>query len=182
MERYEIQRALERVEIPEAQAAAQRLVTFVNAISVGDPILTPDANRKDVIVGVVEGEYVFDATIPPSQLRHRRPVRWVGRHEREDLPPQWLELYRQKLTIQRYDATSLLDHVAAVIAGDIGRPANQRGVTRVRASSATTRSSTPRAPRKPKAPERVLRTCARCGFNLNIALFEGHDTCRDCRA
>ena len=186
LDRYHVQRTLERAEIPDAPAAAARFHMFVHTIEVGDPVLMPDAARKEIVVGFVEGDYEFHESLPPSSFRHRRPVRWVGRHDRDDLPASWVGLHKQRTTIQRYDAIALTDHVAAVAAGDVGRPATQRSFARVRASGSS--MSSPRvprsrsaAPRRPKAPTKVLRTCPGCGFNLNETVFEGQELCRDCR-
>jgi predicted Mrr-cat superfamily restriction endonuclease len=185
LERHLILRALERAEVKDPPAAANAFHAFASAISVGDAVLMPDVGRKQVVIGIVEGDYEFHEDVAPSAFRHRRPVRWLRRHDRDELPPSWDELYKQRSTLKRYEAQSLSDHVARVVAGEIGRDAKQRTVARVRTTSSTgastSRPRAPRAPAKPKAPERKLRTCPSCGFNLNEAVFEGHELCRDCR-
>ena len=67
-------------------AAAKRFTRFVKEISIGDVILMPDTPRGEVVLGVVEGGYAFDREIDPEQYRHRRRVRWIGRHRLDDLP------------------------------------------------------------------------------------------------
>ena len=182
MERHLVLRTLERAEVPDAPGAAARFHTFVQAISIGDPVLMPDAGRKEIVVGIVEGDYEFHESIPPAEYRHRRAVRWIGRHDRDELPAAWVDLYKQRPAIKRYEARALTEHVAAVEAGEVGRPATQRSLGRVRSSSGgTTTTRAPRAPRAPKPPPRQLRTCPSCGFNLNLTVFEGQDLCRDCR-
>lgn len=183
MERHVILRTLERAEVPDPPGAAARFHAFMQAISVGDPVLMPDAGRKEVVVGIVEGEYEFHEHVPPSEGRHRRAVRWIGRHDRDELPAAWLDLSKQRPAIKRYEALALTEHVARVEAGEVGRPATQRSLGRVRSTSSSGSSTTrtPRAPRAPKPPPRQLKTCPSCGFNLNIVQFEGQDLCRDCR-
>lgn len=188
LERYDVLRTLERAEIADPPAVAARFQTFVHAMSVGDPVLMADQGRKDIVVGVVDGDYEFHAAVPARDLPHRRPVRWVRRHDRDDLPPSWVELYKQRPVLKRYEAASLTDYVTAVLAGEIGRPATQRTVARARAATSSSSTRAPRAPRapraapKPKAPVRVLRRCPGCGFNWAETVFDGHDLCRDCRA
>lgn len=184
LERHLILRALERAEVKDPPAAANAFHAFLSAISVGDPVFMPDVGRRQVVLGIVDGEYEFHEEVPPSAFRHRRPVRWLRRHDRDELPASWTEVYRQRSVLKRYEAQSLTDHVARVLAGELGRDAKQRTAARVRATtsgSGSTRPRAPRAPAKPKAPERKLRTCPSCGFNLNEAVFEGQDVCRDCR-
>jgi predicted Mrr-cat superfamily restriction endonuclease len=183
LERFQVLRTLERAEVPAAAEVAARFQVFFQGVAVGDPVLMPDVGRKEIVVGIVEGEYAFEESLPPSQLRHRRAVRWIGRHDKDDLPGAWTDLYKQRQAIKRYEARALNDHVAAVEAGEVGRPATQRSLGRVVRSSSGGSSTprTPRAPRAPKPPPRQLRTCPSCGFNLNIVQFEGQDLCRDCR-
>lgn len=182
LDRYHVTRALERAEIPDAAAAAARFHMFVHTMAIGDAVVMPDAARKELVIGLVEGDYEYHESLPPSQYRHRRSVRWVGRHDREDLPGAWIGLHKQRTVIQRYDAATLDEHIDNVVAGVRGRPAKQRRVGRAPAAPRA-RSSSPRvrAASKPKAPARVLRTCPGCGFNLADSVFEGHDLCRDCR-
>ena len=184
MERHVLLRTLERAEVPDPPGAANRFHAFLSAIAVGDPVLMPDVGRKEIVVGMVEGDYDFHEHIPPSEGRHRRTVRWIGRHDRSDLPAAWFDLYKQRPTIKRYEALALTEHVARVAAGDVGRPATQRSIGRTGTSLTSRSSSSSRAasaPRVPKPPPRQLRTCPSCGFNLNIVQFEGEDLCRDCR-
>lgn len=175
--------------------AVNRFHQFVTVMAEGDPLLVPDPARKALVVGVVDGAYSFDADAPAgTRYRHRRPVRWVGRHGRDEMPAAWADtISKQRHPIQRYDAAALDQHVAAVVAGEVGRPAGERrrptsagagrstssGSTRSSSPRASTRSS--RAPATPKPPPRLLRTCPGCGFNLNVVLFDGEDLCRDCR-
>jgi hypothetical protein len=166
----------------DASAAANRFSMFVSAISVGDAVLMPDPDRKEVVVGIVEGDYEFDGSVPAERYRHRRAVRWVGRHDRDDLPGGWVDtVMKQRLAIARQDAVALDQHVAAVVAGDIGRPARQRGRAAGRAAGRSSSSGVSRTP-TPKAPARSLRTCPGCGFNLAVTVFDGEELCRDCRA
>lgn len=183
VERHVLLRTLERAEVPDPPAAAARFHSFLGAIAIGDPVLMPDVGRKEIVVGIVEGDYDFHEHVPASEGRHRRAVRWIGRHDRNDLPAAWFDVYKQRPAIKRYEALALTEHVARVEAGEVGRPATQRSIGRT-GTSLTARSSssrTPRAPRAPKPPPRQLRTCPSCGFNLNIVQFEGQDLCRDCR-
>jgi len=184
LDRYQVTRTLERAEVPDPPGAAARFHMFVHTMAPGDAVVLLDANRKELVFGVVDGDYVYEAAAPPSQFRHRRPVRWVGRHDRESLPAQWHGFHKQRPVIARYDASTLDEHIDRVLAGEIGRPAGQRSAVRVSSDGRGSRSSSPprvRAAPKPKAPVKRLRTCPGCGFNLNETVFEGGDVCRDCR-
>ncbi len=184
LERYDVIRTLERAEIADPPAVAARFQTFVHAMSVGDPVLIADPGRKDMVIGVVDGDYEFHDSVRTADYPHRRPVRWVGRHDRDELPPSWADLYKQRPVLKRYEAASLTEYVTAVLAGEIGRPATQRAVARVRVATSPSSPRAPRAPRaapKRKAPVRVLRRCPGCGFNWAETVFEGQELCRDCR-
>jgi hypothetical protein len=186
LDRYQVTRALERAEVPDPPAAAARFHMFVHTMAPGDAVVLLDAHRKELVFGVVAGDYEYVDSAPPSQFRHRRAVRWVGRHDRETLPAQWHGFHKQRPVIARYDAATLDEHIDRVLAGGIGRPARQRSAVRVSSGSgagARPRTSSPRvrAAPKPKAPVKRLRTCPGCGFNLNETVFEGQELCRDCR-
>lgn len=161
--------------------AANRFLQFVNAVAIGDAVLMPDGARKEIVVGVVEGDYEFDESVPVDGYRHRRAVRWVARHDRDELPAAWHDLHKERAAIRRLEAEALTEHVDAVLDGTLGRRATDRR-GRVTGTGTTRAPRTPRAAAAPKAKAPALRTCPGCGFNLAPTVFEGHDLCRDCRA
>jgi hypothetical protein len=84
---------------------------------------------------------------------------------------------RQRQTLRSVaDAADLVEHVDAVAAGRIGKPAADKGPV-----VASGRTPAPRAPTGPRKPPEAKKVCPSCGYNWPLANFEGHDLCRDCR-
>ena len=63
------------------------LDAFVDAVAVGDTVLTPESRTRLVHVGRVTGPYRFADPSPVPGFRHLRPVSWHDAIPRDALPP-----------------------------------------------------------------------------------------------
>jgi restriction system protein len=68
----------------KAVVSGSQLDKVANVIKIGDPIITYDPSTRIYHVGVVEGDYEFDADADDSMANKRR-VRWKHRIERDRL-------------------------------------------------------------------------------------------------
>ena len=166
MDRWDIERALERVGISPPDAHATILISFLHEVLSGDLVVMPDSSRGEVVVGVVDGPYDFVPGRDEDDHPHRRKVEWLARHPRTDLPTVLADVQRQRVALRRVDSPSIDDHLARVRAGEVGRPADQRTAPRPprtpprarREASATPPGAAPRAirgsPAAPRPPPR----------------------------
>lgn len=170
--------ALLRAEGTSAAVAwhAEMLVDFVHRMAPGDVVIMPDTPRGEVVIGEVAGGYEFHAELPSERYRHRRAMRWLGRHPHAYLPPGREDLYRQRPTLlELHDADDLVAHAERVRRGELGRPATER---RGRQRAAP-RSSTAAAAHERRVDERV---CESCYQTLAASAFPGPGSpiCRSC--
>lgn len=174
VEKDEVVQILLRAEGRNAKRDAAIFEDFVQVIEPGHFVVMPDTPRAEVVVGIVEGDYSFHQELSPEQYRHRRAVRWVGRHGIDQLPPGHEGLYRQRNSLQERSRPELLAHCERVEAGEVGGPAHvRRGSVRRRGPAGSSRSAEP----TPVAG----RQCASCFTFKASALFAaGEDVCRDC--
>ncbi len=162
-------------KVPAAEAAASRFRQFVHDVAHGDVVVMPDTPRGEVVVGIVEGDYEFHPEVEPEAYRHRRVVRWIGRHGTADLPTEWQSLYRQRQTVRLLaDADALVEHAARIEADRVGRPAADRGKAPAKAPASV--AST----RAPKVVS-VFRRCPECGLQKAPSQFGSEELCADCR-
>ncbi len=61
---------------------------FIHDVEGGDGVLTSDAAAAEVLAGIVDGPYRFSPDPDVPGYHHVRPVTWVGRVRRGDLPQQ----------------------------------------------------------------------------------------------
>jgi predicted Mrr-cat superfamily restriction endonuclease len=165
----EVVRRLREDGYAAPEAAAKRFSLFVSEVSSGDVVLMPDTPRGEVVIGFVDGAYVYCDDVDPERYRHRRPVRWVGRHRLDDLPDRWRAFNRQRPTLQELDAPELLPHARRVEAGEIGRPAKAHAKANRRARAS------------PGPAPAAERECPDCHTLRPVTQFAGHDRCPDCR-
>ena len=156
--------------VPERRAAM--FEDFVRGLALGDVVVMPDTPRGEVVIGRVTGFYEYRADIPLDRYRHRRSVRWLGRHRIDDLPQAWRHLYKQRATLQEYAAPELIRHADRVEAGDLGRPVGDRR---------TGRSSRRAAPQARTAAQLERRCPGPCQTMRPVAQFRDQDLCPDCR-
>ena len=63
-------------EFLQKNSDADQLWRFANVLSVGDIVVMPCKHPRAVAVGRIDGEYIYDDTLP---LPHTRPVEWLAR-------------------------------------------------------------------------------------------------------
>jgi hypothetical protein len=190
LDRWSIERRLEDVDLRPADVHADLLISFLHEVVRGDVVVMADTARSEVVIGVVDGGYEHAAWLPEGQHRHRRRVDWLARHPRADLPSILADVSRQRVAMRRVDSPQIDDHLAAVRAGTIGRPADQRTAPRpARASSTGSVSrtrTTARAPRRAPTPRPgpatvATRRCDGCFQTKPVTQFDGDGPwCRDC--
>lgn len=88
---------LSREQVTELVAAVQpdkkkvsgdagNLFRFAHEIQVGDVIVTPDGETRELLLGTVTDPYEFRETPVVSDFRHVRKVNWLARRSRDELP------------------------------------------------------------------------------------------------
>lgn len=78
----EVRRARDRTDF---DILAERLLDFAFEVQVGDPVVTSDAGRRQLVFGRVTGPYDWREDSPVPGMRHVRPVEWRGRAHWDDL-------------------------------------------------------------------------------------------------
>jgi predicted Mrr-cat superfamily restriction endonuclease len=76
--------------MPEAKAGrvnnpAGHLFRFVNAINIGDWVLTPDRDRRTVFFGKIKSDYYFSPNCLRPGSHHCRKVEWMGEIKRDSM-------------------------------------------------------------------------------------------------
>lgn len=61
---------------------------FVRVIEIGDTVLTPDSERREVLVGKVASVCRHDPEAADIRYPHVRDVTWLDRIRRDDMSPQ----------------------------------------------------------------------------------------------
>lgn len=157
-----------------APGFATQLLGFVDAVDVGDLVVTPDASARHLALGEVTGEYEHaDGEPVVADHRHHRPVTWWGAWSRDALP---VPMYRRWLNDQRTvipldDREAWLALAERIRAGE-GLDLRELLQSGYRRANARPGAMTPGMP---------VRVCPSCGLTRAAALFEtGEDTCRDC--
>jgi restriction system protein len=75
------------------------LYHFANSIKVGDTVVTPEGDTRELLFGRVVGEYEYREKPVISDYRHVRKVKWVGRRSRDKLPETILYSLGSSLTV-----------------------------------------------------------------------------------
>lgn len=179
VDRYEVTERLRARGWTVPEARAETFAQFVHQMGPGHVVVLPDTRRREVVIGVVAGDYEFHADVDADDYRHRRPVRWLARHAADLLPSALRDVTRQRQTLTERSAPSLVEHAEAVERGDLGRD-----------PLATSAPSTPRPARAPRAPRAAPppkpsppaeRQCRECFTRKPLDLFPGGgDVCVDC--
>jgi restriction system protein len=63
-----------------------QLDSFKNRINVGDVLVTPNGQTRQLLYGEVVGEYEHRQEPVMSDFQHVRPMRWLGKRDRDPLP------------------------------------------------------------------------------------------------
>lgn len=192
LDRYDITERLRDRGWTVPETRAEMFVQFVHQIGLGHLVVMPDTPRGDVVVGRVVGDYELGPVLDDEDgYRHRRPVEWLGRHDRSLLPESTRDLYRQRTTLAEHTSPLLLAHLEAVERGEVmtrdAAEVDSPKAPRARAEraprpSASRASRVPKAQPLPKAPAApTTRTCTSCFLTKSVDLFPGAgETCVDC--
>jgi hypothetical protein len=100
---------------------AARFRLFVDEMAPGDVVVMPDTPRGEMVIGEVVGEYEYLGDLSPDRYRHRRSVKWFGRHPHSYLPPGREDLYRERRPLRELDAPDFVRHAERVRRGEVGR-------------------------------------------------------------
>jgi predicted Mrr-cat superfamily restriction endonuclease len=155
---------------PDQDAA--ELLAFRDGISVGDIVITPDAQTREVLFGEVTGGYEYRDPSPAADYKHVRQVRWYGRFERDFLPADLAAESGWRRTIRRLGHQAEWRTIALRVLAGEGRVVTARG-----------RPEAPGSRRSPIAPGAApTRRCLSCGLSKATAQFvPGDERCVDCR-
>ncbi len=93
---------------------AGMLYRFANSIQVGDIVVTPDGETRELLFGEVAGAYEYRMTPVVEDFRHVRTVNWLVRRPRDELPKKVLYSLGSTLTVFR---PSGHDHLLALLKG-----------------------------------------------------------------
>jgi predicted Mrr-cat superfamily restriction endonuclease len=151
---------------------AQRLLDFALEVQVGDPVVTSDGARRQLVFGRVEGPYEWRDDSPVPGMRHLRPVEWLGRAHWDDLDDgARTTLVKYPRTILRITDPALVELAERAVAGGMLPLATTTRPPGRRPTSA-------RAIRPPASNERL---CPSCQLLKSRSQFEGDAiVCRDC--
>lgn len=179
VDRYEVAERLRAKGWTVPEARAEMFAQFVHQVGSGHVVVLPDTPRREVVIGVVDGDYEFHPDVDPDAYRHRRPVRWLARHAVDLLPSALRDITRQRQTLTERSTPALVEHAEAVERGELGRdPLDLAPVPAPRA----TRPSSPRTPKPPpKAEPPPGKRCDECFLVKPPSLFPvDGSTCVDC--
>lgn len=76
-----------------------QLDRFKNGIAIGDLVITPNGQTRQLLYGEVVGEYEFRTEPVFSDFHHTRSVRWLGKRDRDALPDEILYSVGSLLTV-----------------------------------------------------------------------------------
>lgn len=151
------------------------LHAFVNEVSTGDLVVTPDS--PDLLIGTIEGPYRFEPQVEDVAYRHRRDVLWTHRIPAADLPPGHTALHGQRRTMNERTDSVLLEFLEG-----LGEPQPEEMIRtsltrqrRVKHQRATGRRQNAAAP---TAPDVVCRSCFVSRAPTQFP--DGSEVCRDC--
>jgi len=161
-----------------------RMHSFASEVKPGDLIVTPNANRREVWLSIVTGDYRFDPEPSIAGYNHTRTVDWLGWLDRDahwmsdqskaiEHPVVLVELYNREWWWRQYDTKdrSVAPRPAS------SKPPPKPAASRTRTASAAKPKPAPTA--RPKPVTMVL--CAgQCGLQWSPHILVG-GLCPDCR-
>lgn len=158
---------------PGGQAAI--LHAFVNEVSEGDLVVTPDS--PDLVVGTVDGPYRFEPEVEGMAYRHRRDVKWTHRIASADLPAGHTSLHGQRRTMNERTDSVLLEFLE-----ELGEPQPVKSIRtslkRQRREERRPATGTRQNAARPIAPDVVCRSCF--VSKAPTQFTDGTEFCRDC--
>jgi len=154
------------------EADANELLAFRDDVAVGDLVVTPDANTRELLIGRVTGAYEYRLPSPAGDYRHVRSMRWIGRWDRDFAPEPLARELRYRRTIRRLTDQEGWAALADRIEAGEGRSADAAG----RPARGGTASR-----RRDRRPDPPRRWCSKCMQMLALTQFGGGGgICRSC--
>lgn len=95
---------------------AGQVYSFVQQIRKGDFVLTPIAVSREVLMGEVVGDYVFDLQVISKHYPNIRKVKWLKKVSRDDLSTPFRNTLGGLLTVFRADG--FLEEVKVLLVGE----------------------------------------------------------------
>lgn len=90
MNRQDIMEASRRAYGSKGGRVGGQLDSFKNRIELGDLVVTPNGQTRQLLYGEVVGEYEYRPDAVISDFRHVRQVQWGGKRDRDPLPSEIL--------------------------------------------------------------------------------------------
>lgn len=112
-----------------ASGTGGMLWRFANEIVVGDLVLTPDPETRELHVGTISGDYEFRTDPPVENYPNVRPVDWTRQFSRDDLPKRILYQLGSLLTVSQPSGQAELRAFLAGIPLDDADDATVEGAT-----------------------------------------------------
>jgi len=165
----EVRQARDRTDF---DILAQRLLDFALEVQDGDPVITSDGGRRQLVFGRVVGPYEWQNDSPVPGMRHLRPVEWLGRADWDELDDDArTTLVKYPRTILRITEPALVELAERALAGEMLPLATTARSPRRR----------PAAARAARAPASNERLCTSCQLLKIRSQFAGDAVvCRDC--
>ena len=92
-------RAVYQRVYPHISMQSGQVYRFVREIMVGDTVLTPDSPAREVLIGVVAGEYSYEPDRMDKPYPQVRRVRWLNTVSRDDMSPRLRRKLHCQLTV-----------------------------------------------------------------------------------
>lgn len=140
-------------------------------MQLGDVVVTYDGTRRDVILGVVSGEYEFSEEPVVGDHRHHRSVEWLARWPRDALPGGLVADLNWGRTVRHLADEEGWRQLARRCADGEGRPPED--------PSPQTRRSHRLGADDVVRTTTTERRCPDCHMTRAASAFDG-DVCRDC--
>lgn len=75
---------------PNESGQVGQVFRFAHEMKVGDLVVVPIGETRQLLYGTVEGDYVWCEQAPIAHFHHTRPVKFLGRRDRDALPDRIL--------------------------------------------------------------------------------------------
>jgi restriction system protein len=147
-----------------------QLDRFKNRIQLGDIIVTPNGQTRQLLYGEIVGDYEYRPAPVMSDFQHVRPVQWLGTRDRDPLPSDILYSLGSLLTVFLPKGQDVLRGflLTGSIPADAARPeVNDDGSADVEAESTTVEEQSARN------RELIARHIAQAGWEETHELVAG---------
>jgi restriction system protein len=100
---------------PRVNVNTGQIYRFAQEIEVGDYVLTYDKSNREILIGIVRGEYERDASLFSEDYPYVRKVEWLKRVSRDDFSSPARNSLGSSLTVFQLD--NHLDEIHAQVTG-----------------------------------------------------------------